>query len=877
MYNKTQLNLKSQAKGLFDFKKHEGANAYGALYVPLDGFEYYNGWRETVGGYFWWNTQMFTHENGVRYGIDGLVALEMSDKVFDASYVGKPVLMSLGDFLVKPSVLGFADINYEDLFAGSSGFADYNLTEVGRFVNAPDHWLYVMDLANSPDYDPQYQRFWLDGDAAVKTIRLGDIYDPQYHDRTVYVPYWARWQDGTRDGFAKVLYQDVYVNGRLDVSKAPFVDYAKKTPSTADGLYITSESMEYVDLVPNLKSMVLGDYYGQIKKDTLYTKHLNVNNVDITINGTHGDTKIAVNPKGLFYTKSKNISPYANAMPYIGVLYSFKENEENLLDVSDELFNRSGETSDRQYDLLYVRFGDYVIDVASVKLTSNWADNYLLSVHSNDLFKHTCDFNTSGYFKELKDVNTPLIYRINLSQNGIPDIKYSAASLSQMSVIDLSTAGIVNIIRVPTQYFDYSISPETTVYTLKDNKLISLNGDGSGNKVTYRDLFDENNVFKGGSVLPDMFSRNGLSLDYTTKIAKFTNEHLYTRVLDARTIQVGSELIVPAPLSEKSATNKKYVDKKVATEFSKVPVKYFKTISERNSLAEGDRFENMQVTVEEGSENILTVNDIEYVIPRTFILKPYITQAYVPRKDYSSQFWAFNGSVMVTAFTITDTYHVSYSNDDFLYENGYGTAGTVIQRNVQATTTAEYIFDSTVPMGVVVLRGSNIFTYYTNTNRHIVPPVGESVDIYDWVNGIYTKVMTRTTLSGGSSWPSWISGTYKTNVSEPEIPEIKTIMGTGDQSNVWIELPFIDKEGLSRRIDNTPTNQMVSLVGARNGANKIFTFTEKVKSGSMQVYVNGMLQSPMSGDDYSVDYANKTVTFAYSPEGSDNIIVYGSF
>jgi hypothetical protein len=148
-------------------------------------------------------------------------------------------------------------------------------------------------------------------------------------------------------------------------------------------------------------------------------------------------------------------------------------------------------------------------------------------------------------------------------------------------------------------------------------------------------------------------------------------------------------------------------------------------------------------------------------------------------------------------------------------------------------------------------------------NLNVVLDEGSTNELV--VNGV-TKLMPRTFIlkqnSGGS------------------------LMGTGDQSDVWIEQPFYDgtipslKSDVDTKISaisgSATTTKTLVITGTKDGVNKVFTYSETIKNNTLLLYVNGILQSPLVGEDYVIDYAGKTITFEYAPEAGDRILGFGA-
>jgi hypothetical protein len=83
--------------------------------------------------------------------------------------------------------------------------------------------------------------------------------------------------------------------------------------------------------------------------------------------------------------------------------------------------------------------------------------------------------------------------------------------------------------------------------------------------------------------------------------------------------------------------------------------------------------------------------------------------------------------------------------------------------------------------------------------------------------------------------------------------------------------------GVNQTISEIPSTKLVGVNGTKDGQNVVFGFTQELHEDSFQLYLNGMLLSPYSGEDYTVDYINKTVTLAFSPEPEDRFVAYGSY
>jgi hypothetical protein len=98
---------------------------------------------------------------------------------------------------------------------------------------------------------------------------------------------------------------------------------------------------------------------------------------------------------------------------------------------------------------------------------------------------------------------------------------------------------------------------------------------------------------------------------------------------------------------------------------------------------------------------------------------------------------------------------------------------------------------------------------------------------------------------------------------EPNTVYVPNLVITGSIKNLEGGTPTVVTKG-------------IDLIGEVDGVNTVFTFTEDVVGGTIMMYINGLLQSYKAGDDYTVDYGSKTITFSYAPDVMDKIIVYGT-
>lgn len=74
------------------------------------------------------------------------------------------------------------------------------------------------------------------------------------------------------------------------------------------------------------------------------------------------------------------------------------------------------------------------------------------------------------------------------------------------------------------------------------------------------------------------------------------------------------------------------------------------------------------------------------------------------------------------------------------------------------------------------------------------------------------------------------------------------------------------------------TQKAVAISGTQNGTNKEFTLASSVATGSEQIFLNGQLLTPGSGNDYVI--SGTTVTFETgfdAPVSSDVLRAYGSY
>jgi hypothetical protein len=351
------------------------------------------------------------------------------------------------------------------------------------------------------------------------------------------------------------------------------------------------------------------------------------------------------------------------------------------------------------------------------------------------------------------------------------------------------------------------------------------------------------------------------------------------------------------PVENNHLANKSYIDSmfsyvknQVNKYKSKQSFKVVSTLAERNAIVAGERFENLHVAVQEGSTNAVVVSGVTHNLPRLFVLKPINeTLVYIGNEATYSTWYDVTGTQFAITYNeVRTSWHPEYPN---ITSNGI-TRSQLLP--VSATTVADSDFINEYGSGgfteVVVFATKRYHLYFSDgVNYNYYPEIGQSVDIHRIINGIRRKIATRTTISIEETTQTYQdSGFYSvkyTNVAygagEPDV------MGSGDQSNVWIETDYYDgTEYLSIAeadvlIDaisgSMATTQIITLSGAKDGLNKVYTYIEDVRNETLQLYLNGMLQSPLAGDDYTIDYGTKTITFEFSPETDDRIVAYGSY
>lgn len=170
--------------------------------------------------------------------------------------------------------------------------------------------------------------------------------------------------------------------------------------------------------------------------------------------------------------------------------------------------------------------------------------------------------------------------------------------------------------------------------------------------------------------------------------------------------------------------------------------------------------------------------------------------------------------------------------------------------NVEAGDTILCLVDGSVA-GTQAAVGANWNISQANIDGAVIGPASATADAIALYNGTTGKIIkdSAKTLS--------IDGTFAAN-SDAKVPTEKAVKTYVDAQNVgqYTAANFVTRE--------TPS-------GSINGSNTAFVLANTPTTGSEEVYLNGLLQEPGAGNDYTI--STNTITYLTAPISGDKIRV----
>ncbi|RNI30944.1 hypothetical protein EFA69_06535 [Rufibacter immobilis] len=224
---------------------------------------------------------------------------DISNPLFKPEYMGRIIYFFFSYYHLNTKLLGFPQ-RYEDLL-NENGLVDFSKSHLYQELHKEKgNLLYVVDEQNSPDYTAGSKS--ISFSSKVKMIRVPEVYNPIYDDKDLYL-FSTYGNFNTGEGeydfdngvtLTKVIYQDVYENGVLNIDLFPF--------------YFTQYKSEFANLYYNTEEAV-NQRLVRFKQSGFYTK--DPNQYYLSVDGN--DIKqyplpIKYNPETKSYSTESNIS-----------------------------------------------------------------------------------------------------------------------------------------------------------------------------------------------------------------------------------------------------------------------------------------------------------------------------------------------------------------------------------------------------------------------------------------------------------------------------------------------------------------------------------------------------------------------------------------
>lgn len=193
---------------------------------------------------------------------------------------------------------------------------------------------------------------------------------------------------------------------------------------------------------------------------------------------------------------------------------------------------------------------------------------------------------------------------------------------------------------------------------------------------------------------------------------------------------------------------------------------------------------------------------------------------------------------------------------------------------IAGTMAYQGVFDASVGAAPAAADAENIGHYF------IISGAGNDLEVGDWIvsNGtswdkIDNTEATETALT--TAFDGTDSGLVATTV-QAAIDEVEGRVQTAEDAiGTMASLTTTEKDSLVGAVNELAAKSAGALyvreipTGAVNGTNADFTISQAAYAGTLEVYLNGVLQEP--GDDYSE--ADTTITMVTAPLVNDKVRV----
>lgn len=243
-----------------------------------------------------------------------------------------------------------------------------------------------------------------------------------------------------------------------------------------------------------------------------------------------------------------------------------------------------------------------------------------------------------------------------------------------------------------------------------------------------------------------------------------------------------------------------------------------------------------------------------------------------------------NTNFSVTVGTTSITFVQSAGNGTYTNGTGITLTGNVFSLN-QATTDALYTplgRNITVNGSTLSLTADRTFTITTTgTTNRITVTTGATLTPTIDISATYVGQASITTLGtiatgiwqGTAVADAYIASSGSWNTAFTNRITSLTVTGASGSatliSNV-LNVPTYTIAGLGG-IASSRYIVRETMTGLMNGANTTFTMVNSPVSGKEQLYLNGILQNPGSGNDYTISSA--TVTMLTAPASTDLLLI----
>lgn len=120
--------------------------------------------------------------------------------------------------------------------------------------------------------------------------------------------------------------------------------------------------------------------------------------------------------------------------------------------------------------------------------------------------------------------------------------------------------------------------------------------------------------------------------------------------------------------------------------------------------------------------------------------------------------------------------------------------------------------------------------------------------------------------------------TFSTPIATGSVATMTATVGGGVPTPPNNTTTFLRGDGTFAAVTSSKYFRADAISGTQNSSNKVFTLTSAVDTGSEQIFLNGQLLTPGSGNDYTIASTTVTLEAGFTaPAAADTLRAYGNY